>query len=83
MQKHLVKPIEPISGMFLNTKLDSSEIEAERGKVKIENKYNGFEEVFAKYRHPKVDTTQNTEDSYIDTIMYLYEQRKKIKCVNE
>ena len=30
MQKHLVKPIEPISGMFLNTKLDSSELEAER-----------------------------------------------------
>lgn len=71
MQKHLVKPIEPVSGMLLNTKLDSSELEAERGKEKIENKDNDFEDVFAKYRHPKVDTTQNTEDSYIDTIMYL------------
>ena len=67
-----------ISGLCL-----AWELEAERGKEKIENKDNGFEEVFAKYRHPKVDTTQNTEYSYIDTIMYLYEQRKKIKCVNE
>lgn len=83
MQKHLVKPIEPTRGMFLNMKLDSSELEAERGKAKIENKDNGFEEVFAKYRNPRVDTMHNTEDNYIDTIMYLYEQRKKIKCVNE